>query len=129
MGSRQRGAADRLHQLRRRPRDDPANAQNRALRQVDDRRESVDLIHAQVGDGERTTAQIVWYSFASARLRDQAKFPLSLGLYGIRLDTPDNGMDWTLIMAANVMMTAPVVIVFFLFQRYFIQGMTMSGMK
>jgi multiple sugar transport system permease protein len=62
-------------------------------------------------------------------LRDQAKFPLSLGLYGLRLDAPEGGIDWTMIMAGNVMMTVPIVIVFFLFQRYFIQGMTMSGMK
>jgi ABC-type glycerol-3-phosphate transport system permease component len=59
-------------------------------------------------------------------LRDQAKFPLSLGLFGLRVDA---GNDWTLIMAGNVMMTLPVLIMFFLFQRYFIQGMTMSGMK
>jgi multiple sugar transport system permease protein len=62
-------------------------------------------------------------------LRDQTRFPLSLGLYAIRLDNADSGYDWTLIMAGNVLMTAPVVIVFFLFQRYFIHGMTMSGMK
>jgi ABC-type glycerol-3-phosphate transport system permease component len=62
-------------------------------------------------------------------LRDQSKFPLSLGLYGIRLDTPEGGIDWTMIMAGNVMMTLPVIVVFFLFQRYFVQGMTMSGMK
>jgi ABC-type glycerol-3-phosphate transport system permease component len=28
-----------------------------------------------------------------------------------------------------MLMTLPVVIVFFLFQRYFVQGMTMTGMK
>lgn len=62
-------------------------------------------------------------------LRDQTKFPLSLGLFAIRLDTPEGGIDWTMIMAGNVLMTLPVLIVFFIFQRYFIQGMTMSGMK
>jgi multiple sugar transport system permease protein len=62
-------------------------------------------------------------------LRDQGKFPLSLGLYALRLDNPEGGIDWTMIMAGNVLMTLPVLIVFFLFQRYFIQGMTMSGMK
>jgi ABC-type glycerol-3-phosphate transport system permease component len=62
-------------------------------------------------------------------LRDQGKFPLSLGLYALRLDNPEGGIDWTLIMAGNVLMTLPVVVVFFLFQRYFIQGMTLSGMK
>ena len=59
-------------------------------------------------------------------LRDQAKFPLSLGLFGLRLE---NFGDWSLIMAANVLMTLPVIVIFFLCQRYFIQGMTMSGMK
>jgi multiple sugar transport system permease protein len=59
-------------------------------------------------------------------LRDQSKFPLSLGLFGLRIDAMN---DWTLIMAGNVLMTIPVIVIFFLFQRYFIQGMTMSGMK
>jgi len=63
-------------------------------------------------------------------LRDQSKFPLALGLYGLKVDqlnplTP----DWTLILAGDVLMTLPVILVFFLFQRYFVQGMTMTGMK
>jgi multiple sugar transport system permease protein len=37
--------------------------------------------------------------------------------------------DWSMIMAANVLMTLPSVAVFFGFQRYFIEGMTVSGMK
>jgi len=59
-------------------------------------------------------------------LRDQSKFPLSLGLFGMRLDS---GADWSMLMAANVLMTLPSVIVFFGFQRYFIEGLTVSGMK
>lgn len=62
-------------------------------------------------------------------LRDQVKFPLSIGLYAMRLDAPEGGIDWTLLMSGNVLMTLPVLVIFFLFQRYFIQGMTMSGMK
>jgi ABC-type glycerol-3-phosphate transport system permease component len=62
-------------------------------------------------------------------LRDQSLFPLSLGLYNLRLDNPEGGTDWTLIMAGNVLMTFPVVLVFFLFQKYFVQGLTMTGMK
>ena len=61
-------------------------------------------------------------------LRDQSKFPLSLGLWGMRTDF-SVGIDWTLIMAGNVLMTLPVVVLFFVCQRYFIQGMAMSGMK
>lgn len=59
-------------------------------------------------------------------LRDQAKFPLALGLFGMRVD---QGGDWTMMMAGNVLMTVPIIVVFFLFQRYFVQGMTMTGMK
>jgi multiple sugar transport system permease protein len=59
-------------------------------------------------------------------LRDQSKFPLSLGLFGMRID---HGADWSMLMAANVLMTLPSLIVFFRFQRYFIEGMTVSGMK
>jgi ABC-type glycerol-3-phosphate transport system permease component len=61
-------------------------------------------------------------------LRDQSKFPLSLGLWGMRTDFTQ-GTDWTLIMAGNVLMTVPVIVLFFVCQRYFIQGMAMSGMK
>jgi ABC-type glycerol-3-phosphate transport system permease component len=72
-----------------------------------------------------------WNNFLSPLiyLRDQSKFPLSLGLYALRLDTPEGGTDWTLVMAGNVLMTLPVIVIFFLFQRYFIEGMTMSAVK
>jgi multiple sugar transport system permease protein len=59
-------------------------------------------------------------------LRDQSKFPLSLGLFGMRID---QGADWPMLMAANVLMTVPTVIVFFRFQKYFIEGITVTGMK
>ena len=59
-------------------------------------------------------------------LRDQDKFPLSLGLFGMRIDV---SFDWTTVMAGNLLMTFPVIVIFFVFQRYFIQGMTMSEMK
>jgi multiple sugar transport system permease protein len=59
-------------------------------------------------------------------LRDQSKFPLSLGLFGMRLDS---GADWSMLMAANMLMTLPSIVVFFGFQRYFIEGLTVSGMK
>ncbi|HWP41497.1 MAG TPA: carbohydrate ABC transporter permease [Tepidisphaeraceae bacterium] len=59
-------------------------------------------------------------------LRDQSKFPLSLGLFSLRLDSFG---DQTLIMAGNVLITLPVMAIFFACQRYFIQGMTVSGLK
>jgi multiple sugar transport system permease protein len=32
-------------------------------------------------------------------------------------------------MAGNVLLTLPVVLIFLAFQRYFVQGMAMSGLK
>lgn len=64
-------------------------------------------------------------------LRDQTQFPLSMGLYGLGLlrASGDPTYSWSVVMAGNVLMTFPVIIVFFLFQRYFIQGMTFTGLK
>jgi multiple sugar transport system permease protein len=59
-------------------------------------------------------------------LRDQSRFPLSLGLFGMRLD---HGADWSMLMATNTLMTLPSLIVFFRFQRHFIEGMAASGIK
>lgn len=59
-------------------------------------------------------------------LRDQSKYPLSLGLYDLQLNS---GNDQSIIMAGNVLMTLPVLVIFFVFQRYFVSGITMSGMK
>jgi multiple sugar transport system permease protein len=66
-------------------------------------------------------------------LRDQSRFPLSLGLYGLGLlrtvSTDPEDFNWTVIMAGNMLMTIPVIVVFFVFQRYFVKGMTLTGMK
>jgi len=62
-------------------------------------------------------------------LRDQGKFPLSLGLFSIRADQSSGANDWTLIMAGNILMTMPMILMFIVFQKYFVQGMTMSGLK
>lgn len=59
-------------------------------------------------------------------LRDQSRFPLSLGLFGMSVD---QNADSTLVMAGNMIMTLPVVLIFFLFQRYFIEGVSVTGMK
>ena len=54
-------------------------------------------------------------------LRDQSKFPLSLGLFGMRImDASD--VDWTLIMAGNMLMTLPVILVFFVVPEVFHPG-------
>ncbi len=59
-------------------------------------------------------------------LNDQAKYPLALGVFGLQTQV---GANYGLIMAASALMALPLVVVFFFCQRYFIQGITLTGMK
>jgi multiple sugar transport system permease protein len=52
--------------------------------------------------------------------------PLSLGLFMLR---SAHTAEWGMLMAASTMMTLPVIMLFFFTQRYFIQGVTLTGMK
>jgi multiple sugar transport system permease protein len=60
-------------------------------------------------------------------LSDNRKFTLSLGLSMFR--TPFGGTPWHWLMAASLAVILPCVVVFFIFQRYFIQGVVISGVK
>ncbi|MCX8064014.1 MAG: carbohydrate ABC transporter permease [Candidatus Hydrogenedentes bacterium] len=72
----------------------------------------------------------VWNDFMGPLifLSDQAKYPLSLGLFALHA-----WMIWfarfDLMMAAAVLMTVPVILLFFFAQRQFIQGITLTGLK
>ncbi len=57
------------------------------------------------------------------------KFTIALGLSTYRSMLGVGRTRWDLLMAASVAMTAPVIIVFFILQRYFIKGVVMSGIK
>ena len=59
-------------------------------------------------------------------LNDQRLYPLSLGLYQFRIE---HASDYGMLMAASALMIIPVVIVFFLAQKHFIQGVQLTGMK
>ncbi|MDI9586725.1 MAG: carbohydrate ABC transporter permease [Acidobacteriota bacterium] len=59
-------------------------------------------------------------------LNDQRLYPLSLGLYQFRIE---HASDFGMLMAASALMILPVVVVFFLAQKHFIQGVTLTGMK
>jgi multiple sugar transport system permease protein len=59
-------------------------------------------------------------------LNDQRLYPLALGLFEFRMQY---GGEYGMLMAASTMMTLPVIAVFFLAQRYFIQGVTLTGLK
>jgi multiple sugar transport system permease protein len=54
------------------------------------------------------------------------KYTLALGLAQF---TGLYTSQWNLLMAASTVIIVPVLIVFFLTQRYFIEGVTMSGLK
>ncbi len=59
-------------------------------------------------------------------LSDQRLYPLALGLYAFNVQA---GGSMGMMMAGSLMMTLPVIIIFFFAQRYFIQGVTLTGMK
>ncbi len=50
--------------------------------------------------------------------------PLGLALFVVR-----NRTVWDLLMAGSVITTVPVLVIFLLFQRHFIRGIAVSGMK
>ncbi|MDX9974101.1 MAG: ABC transporter permease subunit [FCB group bacterium] len=62
-------------------------------------------------------------------LSEQDKYPLSLGLFSLQVTQGPNASNFGMLMAASVMMTAPVIALFFAAQRYFIQGITLTGLK
>ncbi|NQU11971.1 ABC transporter permease subunit [bacterium] len=59
-------------------------------------------------------------------LSDQRLYPLSLGLYAFNVQS---GGSMGMMMAGSLLMTVPVIVIFFFAQRYFIQGVTLTGMK
>jgi multiple sugar transport system permease protein len=60
-------------------------------------------------------------------LVDQHTFTLSLGLQ--QYQTQHGGTPWNLLMAASLMVILPVVVVFLVAQKAFIQGIATSGLK
>ena len=59
-------------------------------------------------------------------LSDHRLYPLSLGLFSLNVQA---GGNFGMMMAGSFLMTLPVIIIFFFAQKYFIQGITLTGMK
>jgi multiple sugar transport system permease protein len=59
-------------------------------------------------------------------LNDSSKYPLVLGLYSFQTRF---SVQWHLMMAASLSVTLPLIILFFVAQRYFIEGITLTGLK
>ncbi|HWV22625.1 MAG TPA: carbohydrate ABC transporter permease [Thermomicrobiales bacterium] len=62
-------------------------------------------------------------------LNNPNRYTMALGLASFKSDFAELGTQWSLLLAASVIFTIPMVILFFLFQRYFMEGVTHSGMK
>ena len=71
--------------------------------------------------------QGVWNNFMGPLiyLNDERLFNLAFGLFKFQTLAGDRH---TLLMASAFVMTLPLIITFFLFQRYFIQGVALSGL-
>ena len=74
------------------------------------------------------TFMAVWNDFMGPLiyLSDQRLYPLSLGLYAFLVQKQG---DYGMLMASSLLMTLPVIIIFFFAQKYFIQGIALTGTK
>jgi multiple sugar transport system permease protein len=59
-------------------------------------------------------------------LQSQDLFTLALGL---RMFQGEASTSWHLLMAASLLTMLPVLVLFFVTQRYFIQGIVFTGVK
>ena len=74
------------------------------------------------------TFQASWNDFLSPLIYLQKPdlYTVTLGLQFFRSTYTTN---WAYLMAASMVTTAPVIVVFFVAQRYFIEGITLTGVK
>ncbi|SEC79425.1 carbohydrate ABC transporter permease [Paenibacillus sp. GP183] len=59
-------------------------------------------------------------------LSDENRYTLMLGIQGFK---SQHGAEWQMMMATLVMITFPVIVLYFLVQKAFIRGITFSGIK
>ena len=59
-------------------------------------------------------------------LKDQKQYTLSLGIYEYQTQ---HGAEWGLLMAASVLITLPIILLFFFLQKTFVQGIALTGIK
>jgi len=72
--------------------------------------------------------QAKWNDFAGPLiyLNRQELYPMALGLQSFKTQFET---QWALLMAASVIFTIPMIGLFFLFQRFFIEGIATTGSK
>jgi multiple sugar transport system permease protein len=72
--------------------------------------------------------QSAWNDFLWALVITQSDRMRTIQL-GLTLFQSQHKIDWGVLMAGTAMATAPTVILFLLFQRYFVQGIALTGIK
>jgi len=60
-------------------------------------------------------------------IQDPQQYTLALGLQAFQ--SQHGGTEWNLLMAASLLVIAPVILLFFLVQKTFIQGIATTGIK
>ncbi len=60
-------------------------------------------------------------------LPDQSTFTLAVGLQFFQ--SQHGGTDWNLLMAASTLVILPVIVLFFLTQKSFVEGISLTGLK
>ena len=70
----------------------------------------------------------VWNDFMGPLiyLNSESKKTLALGLQAF---LGEHSAEWAMLMAVSTLMLLPLLILFFLAQRYFIEGITLTGLK
>lgn len=71
----------------------------------------------------------VWneYLFATTFLFGEESYTLAGGLY--QLQSNDYSRSWPLFSAASIIVSIPILLVFFLIQKYMVSGLTAGGVK
>lgn len=71
-----------------------------------------------------------WSDFFNALiyLNSMEKFTLPLGLATLQRSA-EWSTRWELVMAGSVVSLIPMLVIFFLGQKYFVQGITLTGVK
>ena len=70
----------------------------------------------------------VWNDFMGPLIYINSTLKMTLAL-GLQAFVLNHGSEWPLLFAAATMMTVPVIILFLFTQRFFIEGVTLTGMK
>jgi multiple sugar transport system permease protein len=75
--------------------------------------------------------QANWNNFQGALiyLNTLEKYPLVLGLQFFGASLSREAPQWHLMMAMSTVMAAPILLLFFMAQRYFIEGLTVGSVK